>query len=227
MKAEIISVGTELLLGHVINSDAAYVARLLAETGITMTRTQVVGDNRERLLEALADARDNDLIITTGGLGPTKDDLTRETCAEFAGLALERDQGVEESLRAWFGKGDFSENQYRQALVPKGARIVSNDNGTAPGLIIPFDENRHIILLPGPPSELVPMLENHVRPFLEKLSAGVIESRIIRTFGVGEGQAAQILPGRCFQKPGPERQKLRKIRRFHCESGFPFLPDGH
>lgn len=194
MKAEIISVGTELLLGHVVNSDAAHVARMLADLGIAITHMQVVGDNPARLEKALAQAAaDADIIITTGGLGPTADDLTKEVCARFAGKSLVENGEVMASIREYFGQADISENQYKQALTPQDAIIFPNSQGTAPGCAIPFGNGQFIILLPGPPAELLPMLESGVRIFLQKISDCTIRSHMIRTFGVGEGQAAFML----------------------------------
>lgn len=193
MKAEIISVGTELLLGHVVNSDAAHVARLLAELGISLQNAQVVGDNRERLLAALSLAASRaDIIITTGGLGPTADDVTRFACAEFAGKPLHINQELAEELERFFGHAP-AENQLRQAMTPADATIFPNPGGTAPGMAIPLDNGKMMILLPGPPGELAPMLENFVLPYLAKLSGGVILSRVVRVFGLGEGEVDERL----------------------------------
>lgn len=194
MKAEIISVGTELLLGHTINSDAAHIARGLAEFGIDLTHTQVVGDNEQRLFEALQLAAARcDLIITSGGLGPTKDDLTKETVAKFAGLALVNDQSTLERIKKYFGSAPMTDNQLKQALAPEGSVIFPNDYGTAPGMAVPFDQHKFVVLLPGPPKELLPMWKNYVEPFLAKLTNATIVSRIIRTFGIGEGDCAARL----------------------------------
>lgn len=195
MKAEIISVGTELLLGHVVNSDAAHVARLLAELGISLQNTQVVGDNRERLLAALGIAASRaDIVITTGGLGPTADDVTRFACAEFAKKPLVINREIREELARFFGH-DPEENQLRQAMAPEDASIFPNPRGTAPGMAIPLGNGKFLILLPGPPGELEPMLENFVKPFLQRLSSGVILSRIVRVFGLGEGEVDERLSG--------------------------------
>lgn len=193
MNAEIISVGTELLLGHVVNTDATHVARLLAELGITLTNAQVVGDNQKRLLEALRLASLRaDLIITTGGLGPTADDVTRFACAEFAGKPLEVNQATVRELERFFGH-EPGKNQLRQAMAPRDAVIFPNLKGTAPGMAMPLENGKTIILLPGPPGELEPMLINFVKPFLEKLSNGVILSRLVRVFGLGEGDVDERL----------------------------------
>lgn len=192
MKAEIISVGTELLLGHTINTDAAIVARMLAEMGFDLLHIQTVGDNRERLAEALRSAAGRaDIIITTGGLGPTDDDLTRDTVAAFAGVPLLENPEALARLKEYFGKRAMSSNQFRQAFVPEGAILFSNSIGTAPGCAVPLPSGGHIIMLPGPPRELEAMLATGVRPFLSAVSGNTIYSTIIRTFGIGEGAAAE------------------------------------
>lgn len=192
MIAEIIGVGTELLLGDTINTDAAHVARELAELGIDLPHCQVVGDNAIRLEEALRLALSrSDIVITTGGLGPTKDDLTKETAAKVAGLDLYEDAGCLAALREYFGSRQMSENQKKQAQIPEGATILPNDAGTAPGCALPCPDGKFIILLPGPPRELLPMLAKYVRPFLQNLGKGIIYSSKIRVFGMGEGAVAQ------------------------------------
>lgn len=192
MKAEIISVGTELLLGHTVNGDAAIVARALAELGFDLLHVQTVGDNPERLLEALRLAAGrSDIIITTGGLGPTDDDLTRNVAAAFADAPLEEDADALARLKEYFGARPMSPNQTRQALVPRGAFVFPNTVGTAPGCAIATPGGGRLILLPGPPSELRVMLESSVKPYLEKMSGSVIHSTMIRTFGIGEGAAAE------------------------------------
>lgn len=194
MDAEIIGVGTELLLGQTINSDSAYVASELASMGINVFHTQVVGDNSERLEQVLREALGrSDIVITTGGLGPTKDDLTKETAAIVANAPLIEDAGCLAMLKEYFGTRAMSDNQRKQALVPQGATIFPNTEGTAPGLAIPCGDGKFIILLPGPPREVIPMLKNQIRPFLQNLVGGAIFSTAIRVFGCGEGSAAQTL----------------------------------
>ncbi|WP_299394238.1 competence/damage-inducible protein A [uncultured Desulfovibrio sp.] len=196
MQAEIIAVGTELLLGHTVNSDAAHVARALAELGIDVFGSCVVGDNAARLERALRDGlRENDLIVTTGGLGPTDDDLTRETVARVAGVPLEEDADSLNRLREYFGSRPMGANQRKQALLPRGCTVFANTIGTAPGCAVETPDGRLVIMLPGPPSELLPMLRDGVVPFLEKRRTGVICSHMARTFGIGEGDAALLLAG--------------------------------
>ena len=191
MKAEIISVGTELLLGSTINTDAADVAVLLSEYGIDVYWQTVVGDNPGRLMDAVKRAKSRaDLIITTGGLGPTCDDLTKSALAEAFGMELELDAEEEAWLRdIWKKRGyrELTPNNLQQVWLPEGSRALRNDWGTAPGCYFERDGVR-VIMLPGPPRELRPLLEYRVRPILAELSSAVIASHNIRFFGIGESE---------------------------------------
>lgn len=186
--AEILSVGTELLLGQIVNSDAQYLSQQLSPMGINVYRHVTVGDNVERLKAALAECLQRaDMVITTGGLGPTMDDLTKETVAEFFGLPMERDEATYAWLKDHFEKRGavMSPNNAKQADFPKGSRILPNRNGTAPGCVV--EENgKVVIVLPGPPVELHDMFENAVLPYLHSISEDVIVSKILRFFGIGE-----------------------------------------
>lgn len=194
MQAEIISIGSELLLGHTINSDAALVARVLAELGIGLRQVQTVGDNRERLESALRQAANRcDLIITTGGLGPTDDDLTKSAVADFVGAPLVEFPEAARMLREYFGEREMSPNQARQAYLPEGATMFPNNAGTAPGCAVAFGEGKRVIMLPGPPRELEAMLRESVIPYLSGKARSVIHSSLIRTFGIGEGKAAHMI----------------------------------
>lgn len=191
MNAEIISIGSELLLGRVVNSDATLIARVLADLGISLRHIQTVGDNASRINAALELAASrSDLIITTGGLGPTDNDLTRFVVAEFAGQALVPNPEAERALREYFGDREQSPNQARQFLFPENAVLFPNKSGTAAGCAVPLASGGRIIMLPGPPRELEPMLESSVLPYLASLSQAAIHSTDIRTFGIGEGTAA-------------------------------------
>lgn len=193
-RAEIISVGTELLLGHTVNTDAAWLARSLSALGIDLLHCSVVGDNPERLEAALVQAlARSELVITTGGLGPTDDDLTKAVVARVVGRPLVEYPDCLASLREYFGERPMTENQLRQAWLPEGATVFANPNGTAPGCAVPAGSGRFVILLPGPPRELVPMLEASLTPFLAPMAGGSIASFMVRTFGIGEGAAATIL----------------------------------
>lgn len=188
MKAEIIAVGSELLLGDILNTNAQFLARQLAELGIDIYYQGVVGDNPERLQDVLATAVGrSEIIITTGGLGPTEDDLTKETICNAVGAELVLDEEVLAEITAFFEKigGEMTDNNRKQAMVPKGATILHNENGTAPGIVLERAKQM-IVMLPGPPSEMRPMFENQVKPILAKKSDGVIYSTALRFFGIGE-----------------------------------------
>lgn len=192
MNAEIISVGTELLLGHTINTDAAHVARALSPIGVNLLFACTVGDNMARLKEALESAlKRSNLVITTGGLGPTGDDLTKEAIAETAGKRLVLHQESMDRILHYFKGTVLGETQQKQAMLPEGCTVFCNDNGTAPGCGFETDAGQIIIMLPGPPSELIPMLKNYAIPFLTRGEKAAIVSKIIRVFGLGEGAVAE------------------------------------
>ncbi|MDI3311797.1 MAG: competence/damage-inducible protein A [Thermoanaerobacterium sp.] len=195
MKCEIISVGTELLLGQITNTDSKFISEMLTTLGIDVYFQTNVGDNKNRLLECLKIASDrSDLIILTGGLGPTIDDLTKETVAEFFALKLVEDIDTKLKIQSYFKKSkrNLTQNNYKQALFPEGAKILPNDNGTAPGCIIEKN-NKVVVVLPGPPSELIPMFKNHVYPYLKLLSNKIIVSKVIKIFGIGESQVDEMV----------------------------------
>ena len=195
MKAEIIAVGTELLLGDILNSDAQYLSKQLSSLGIEMYHQAVVGDNAKRLEEVLNEAFSrSDLVITSGGLGPTGDDLTKETGCKIFGKKLVEDAKALEMLKDFFNKlnREMTENNYKQALVPEGSIVLYNENGTAPGIMI--DENGKIlVMLPGPPKELIPMFEKYVRPYLASKQEYMFVSRVLRIAKVGESKTEYVL----------------------------------
>lgn len=192
MKAEIISVGTELLLGQVINSDTAYVARELAALGFDIRYTCTVGDNSRRLAETLKNAfAHSDIVVTTGGLGPTDDDLTKQTCAAAAGRKLVCHEGTKQRLEAYFKGREFGQSQMNQAMLPQGCTVFQNDHGTAPGCGFTTEDGKVLVMLPGPPRELLPMLQNYAVPYLSQWADGAISSTNIHAFGIGEGSAAE------------------------------------
>ncbi len=191
MKAEIIAVGTELLLGDIINTNAKYLSEELAGLGIGVYYQTVVGDNRERLLKALKDGFDRaDIIVTTGGLGPTDDDITKETGAEFFGREMYLDENIMEGIRAYFKGRKMADTNIKQAYVPSGGIVLENNNGTAPGIIIE-ENNKILIMLPGPPNEMRPMFEKAAAPYLRTKNSGAIVSRTLRLTGIGESAAAE------------------------------------
>ncbi len=189
MKAEIIAVGTEILLGDILNTNAQYLSKELAQLGIEVYFQTVVGDNPKRLHDTIFQAFSRaDLIITTGGLGPTEDDLTKETAAEYFGEELvldERALGHIEKFFARIGR-TMTKNNIKQAMVPKEHGIVLyNDNGTAPGIIMEKD-SKMIAMLPGPPKETIPMFENQVKPYLLQKQECTFVSEILRVASIGE-----------------------------------------
>lgn len=191
MKVELISVGTELLLGNIVNTNAAYLAEKCAQLGLACYYQSVVGDNEERLCNAIEEGlKRSDILILSGGLGPTKDDITKECAAKVWQLPLEKDQFWALKIREYFSSRgrQIPENNWKQAEVPRGAIVVTNDNGTAPGLIM-SKEGKHILLLPGPPLELIPMFEEKMVPFLESLQPGIIYSQTVKLCGIGESEA--------------------------------------
>jgi nicotinamide-nucleotide amidase len=188
MNSEILAVGTEILMGQIANTNAQYISRRLQDIGINVYYHSVVGDNPERLQKTLnlALSRSN-VIILTGGLGPTQDDLTKETVAKAVGKKLILDEQSLQEIRELFKSRawEMSENNIRQAYFPEGSLVLRNPYGTAPGCIIEF-EGKILVMLPGPPSEMKPMFEEYVLPFLEEKSKFRIVSRYIRVFGLGE-----------------------------------------
>ena len=200
MKAEIISVGTELLLGHTVNTDAAFIARELAALGIDLMNVETVGDNPGRLREVLETALSrSDLVITSGGLGPTLDDLTKKTIADTLGLPLVEDQDSLARLKEYFGTRPMRDNQLVQALLPKGATALKNTVGTAPGCFVAAGKEKFVMMLPGPPRELNPMFLNEAVPLLEKHTGAAFATYMLRTFNQSEGDAALKLGDLCTQ----------------------------
>lgn len=195
MNAEILCVGTELLLGGTLNTNATYLSKGLATIGVSVYHHSVVGDNPERLKDSLNLALSRaDLVILTGGLGPTYDDLTKEMVAEYFHREMEMHEESLQRITAYFHKTGrtMTENNKKQALMPKGAVVFKNDHGTAPGLAV--EENgKMAILLPGPPREMQPMFDEEVIPFLQKRSNVVFVSQNIHIFGMGESMVENIL----------------------------------
>lgn len=190
---EIISVGTEILLGDIVNTDAQFLSVELAKMGISVLHQTTVGDNPDRLRNVLKIAAErSDIIIASGGLGPTPDDLTKEICCEFLEKECVLHKESLDRMESYFSsKGlSMSENNKKQAMLPVDGVIFPNDNGTAPGCAIEKD-GKHILMLPGPPRELKPMFLNYAVPYLQQFSDKIIISHNIRTFGIGESVMAQ------------------------------------
>ena len=193
--AEILCVGTELLLGEVVNTNAAYISRELAKLGISVYHSAVVGDNAERLESAVRGALERaDLLIMSGGLGPTYDDITKETVAGVLGLPMVRDEKILEYIKEFFvayGR-PMPQNNEKQADIPMGAIALHNRTGTAPGIFVEKGE-KAVVLLPGPPFELYPMFEEHVIPLLKQRSDKVLVSHNIHIMGMGESEVETYL----------------------------------
>lgn len=195
MKAEILCVGTELLLGDIVNTNAAFLSRELAGLGINVYHQTVVGDNSDRLKESLKEAlENNDIVITSGGLGPTYDDLTKETAAELLGLELKFDEISMNHIEEYFKKINrpMTPSIKKQAYIPDGALAIKNDCGTAPGIYIEKN-GRVLVLLPGPPREIEPMFINYVSPLLQKLTGNTMFSRTVHIFDIGESMVETML----------------------------------
>ncbi|MGE5614224.1 MAG: competence/damage-inducible protein A [Bacillota bacterium] len=195
MKAEILAVGTELLMGQITNTNAQYISSRLPDIGIGVYYHDVVGDNPDRLRQCLDLALSrSDVVIITGGLGPTKDDLTKETVAAAIGRKLVLDQETLDKMTEFFSRrsGKMPPNNIKQAYLPEGCIPIRNKNGTAPGCIIE-NEGKFIVMLPGPPSEMKPMFEESVIPFFAERSEYRLESRFIRIFGIGESAMEEML----------------------------------
>ncbi len=188
MKAEIINVGTELLLGDILNTNSQYLASQLANMGFSVYRQTVIGDNSNRLADVVLQAKKRcDLLIFTGGLGPTDDDLTKETVAKAFNDSLVYDDEEYQKIVEYFKNTTrpCTQNNKKQAFLPVNGGKFENDNGTAPGVYF-TDNGCTAILLPGPPKELIPMFENKVVPFLQPYISGCIYSINLNVFGIGE-----------------------------------------
>ncbi|HEX7057880.1 MAG TPA: competence/damage-inducible protein A [Bacilli bacterium] len=207
MKAEVIAVGTELLMGQIANTNAKYLAERLAALGIDHHFQTVVGDNRKRVKEALAIAvKRADLLILTGGLGPTEDDLTREAVADFLGRDVEIDTAAEERIVQYFRRQNrqMTANNLRQAEIIAGARPLPNDNGLAVGSAL-SDGDRHYLLLPGPPRELIPMFAHYAEPWLRSLipDTAPLFSVIIKFAGIGESALVEQIADLISEQTDP------------------------
>lgn len=192
---EIISVGTEILLGDILNTDAQFLSQELAKLGLSVLHQSTVGDNAQRLADLLSEAsKRSDIIILSGGLGPTPDDITKEVCCTFFEKELVLHEPSAEKIKSYFKSKnrDMTENNLKQAMMPVDCVIFENNNGTAPGLAMEKD-GTHILILPGPPRELKPMFFDCAVPYLKKFSDKIIISHNIRIFGIGESNMATLV----------------------------------
>lgn len=217
MIVELISVGTEILLGNIVNTNAAFLAEQCATLGLSCFYQTTVGDNEERLTATIRTALDrSDIIILSGGLGPTQDDLTKETVAKVLGKELVMDNHSKELIAAYFEKKGVkpTENNWKQALVPEGAIVVDNANGTAPGLIISENE-KTAILLPGPPNELIPMFRQSIYPYLSEKGTGIIYSKTVKICGVGESKVESEITDLLERQVNPTIAPYAKTGEVH------------
>ncbi|MCL1844817.1 MAG: competence/damage-inducible protein A [Defluviitaleaceae bacterium] len=237
MIAEILTVGTEILLGNIVNHNAAFLSRELAALGVSVYRHTSVGDNAERLAAAFARAfEDADIVITTGGLGPTLDDITKYVAADFFGLETEIH---EESRRRIFARydsqftgRDLPENVERNAIIPCGARVFPNDNGAAPGICVEYNpantshklasqvrsrnlQGKLLIMLPGPPHEMQPMFSDYVAAFLREKSGLVFVSRTLKIIGRGETAVESALRDLIDAQTNPTIAPYAKVGEVH------------
>ena len=202
--AELIAVGTEIILGDIVNTHSQYLSQKLAELGINVFYHTSVGDNPGRLRFTIEQAIGrSDIVILSGGLGPTEDDLTKETVCDVLGIPLHQDTEALERMTAFFKRigREMTQNNIKQSMVPDGCKVFQNDRGTAPGMAVEKD-GKIVVLLPGPPSELIPMFEEQAYPYLAGFSDAVLVSRSFRCFGVGES-LVEVKLGRMLDGVNP------------------------
>lgn len=220
MIVELISVGTEILLGNIVNTNAAYLAEKIALLGLSCYHQSAIGDNEERMEEAIRLALSrSDIVILSGGLGPTKDDLTKEVTAKVFGKKLVEDPHTKARIQEYFdhlrSKNGITRNNWKQAMVPEGAIVVDNHNGTAPGLILEDENGKTAILLPGPPNEIKPMFERDIAPFLNKLQPEGIYSKMIKVCSIGESRAETMVADIMDAQTNPTLAPYAKTGEVH------------
>ncbi|MCL1878764.1 MAG: competence/damage-inducible protein A [Defluviitaleaceae bacterium] len=211
--AEILTVGTEILLGNIVNANAAFLSRELAALGVAVFRHTSVGDNPDRLAAAFSDAFETaDIVVTTGGLGPTQDDITKHVAAKFFGLETEIHEESRRRIEVRFADRELPENVERNAIVPCGARVFQNDNGAAPGICIERD-GKILIMLPGPPHEMQPMFLDYAAAFLK--SGRVFLSRTLKLIGRGETSVESALRDLIDAQTNPTIAPYAKVGEVH------------
>ncbi len=222
MITELVSVGTEILLGNIVNTNSAYLSEKCAQLGLSVYYQTVVGDNPARMKETIGTALDrSDVVILTGGLGPTEDDLTKEITAEVMGFPLVEDLHSRDLLEAYMRQYEknnsqrrITANNYKQAMVPKGALVLDNHNGTAPGLIMEKD-GKIAVLLPGPPMEMKPMFEEAVFPYLRRMQPEMIISQMVKICSIGESQVADEIKDLIAKQENPTIAPYAKTGEVH------------
>lgn len=217
MTVEFICVGTEILLGSIVNTNAAYLSEKCAGLGLSCYFQTVVGDNEERLTQVLETGMErSDIVILSGGLGPTEDDLTKEVAAKICGKELQLHQPSKKAIEKFFADRGMepTDNNWKQAMLPEDGIVLENPNGTAPGVIMET-EKATLILLPGPPNELRPMFEERVVPYLEKLTSQVICSKTVKICGVGESKAETMVKDLIDAQENPTIATYAKTGEVH------------
>lgn len=217
MIVELISVGTEILLGNIVNTNAAYLSEKCAALGLSCYYQDVVGDNEERLNETIKTALSRaDIVILSGGLGPTQDDLTKEVAAKVMGKPLYLHEESKAAIERFFEKRglEITDNNWKQAMMPEGCIVLDNPNGTAPGVIM-TENGKHVILMPGPPNEMIPMFEMSVMPYLNKLQDGIIFSQTVKICGVGESKAESMVKDLIEAQTNPTIATYAKTGEVH------------
>lgn len=217
MVVELISVGTEILLGNIVNTNAAYLSEKCAALGLSCYYQDVVGDNEERLAETIRLALSRaDIILLSGGLGPTEDDLTKEVAARVMGRNLYLHEESKTAIQNYFEKRglEITDNNWKQAMVPEGCIVLDNPNGTAPGIIM-AENGKHVVLMPGPPGEMIPMFETSVMSYLSKLQSCVIYSKTVKVCGVGESKAETMIKDMIDEQTNPTIATYAKTGEVH------------
>ena len=222
MITELISVGTEILLGNIVNTNSAYLSEKCALLGLSVYYQDVVGDNEGRMRDVIRTALDrSDVVILTGGLGPTEDDITKEVTADLMGMPLKEDSHSRKLIDKYLKEYEknnpqrrITKNNYKQAMVPEGAIVLDNHNGTAPGLILE-KKGKTAILLPGPPNELKPMFEEYVVPYLQKNQPEIIVSQMVKSSGIGESQVAEEIQDLIESQTNPTIAPYAKTGEVH------------
>ncbi|HHX11638.1 MAG TPA: competence/damage-inducible protein A [Clostridiales bacterium] len=226
MNVDLISVGTELLLGNVVNTNANYLSKKCAELGLSLYYQTTVGDNYSRLTKVLEECLyRSDIIIITGGLGPTQDDMTKEAVAQVLKKELIIDPHSKDRISEYFSNKNSSldrmhitNNNWKQALTIEGAIVLDNDNGTAPGYIVKIKINdgyKSIILLPGPPSEMIAMFEGQVYQYLHELQDKVFLSKMVKICGIGEAKAETMIEDLIDKQTNPTIAPYAKEGEVH------------
>lgn len=219
MTVELISVGTEILLGNIVNTNASFLAEKCAALGMSNYYQISVGDNEERLAEVLRTALSrSDVVILTGGLGPTEDDLTKEVTAKVLNRRLVEDEKTKNRLMEYFkdrDKKDITENNWKQTLVIEGCLVIDNNNGTAPGLIAKTEDGKSVILLPGPPGEMIPMFEESIASYLKGLSGNILYSEMVKICGIGESKAETMIKDMIDSQTNPTIAPYAKNGEVH------------